>query len=81
MEKAVVSFCTRKLVLQQKMLNETAGKIPCDFLNNKEVDTYIRHRKYTSVILPLNWESVSSDISDVTNEKFALFVKAFEKAL
>ena len=86
MEKAVVSFCTRKLVqhsfMEQKILNETVGRIQFDFLNKKEVDTYIRHHKSTSVILPFNWESVSSDISDViTNEKFLLFVKAFEKAL
>ena len=38
MEKAVVAFCIKKVVqnsfMDLKMLNETFGKPPCNFLND-----------------------------------------------
>ena len=64
-------------------MNETFGKPPCYFLNEKEVDAYRHHGEATIEISPFNWESVSSGLSsDVAiNEKFALFVNAFDNAL
>ena len=65
------------------MLNETFGKTPYNFLNEKEVDAY-RHRGDATIeISPFNWESVSSGLSSdvASNEKFALFVNAFDNAL
>ena len=45
MEKAVVAFCIKKVVqncfMDLKMLNETFGKTPCNFLNEKEVDALL----------------------------------------
>ena len=66
-----------------KRLNEKFGKNPCNFLNDKEVDAYLHHSDATAEISPFNWESVSSELStDVAiNEKFELFVIAFENAL
>ena len=87
MEKAVVAFCIKKVVqncfMDLKMLNETFGKTPCNSLNEKEVDAYRHHGDTKIEISPFNWESVSSELStDVAiNEKFELFVIAFENAL
>ena len=49
----------------------------------KEVDAYCHRGDATIEISPFNWESVSSGLSsDVAiNEKFALFVNAFDNAL
>ncbi len=48
MEKALVAFCIKKVVLNcfmdLKMLNETFGKTPCNFLNEKEVDALLSLR-------------------------------------
>ena len=88
MEKAVVAFCKLKKVLQNcfmdlKMLNEKFRKTPCNFLNEKEVDAYRHCGDATIEISPFNWESVSSGLStDVAiNEKFELFVNAFDNKL
>jgi hypothetical protein len=72
MEKA--SLLAQKSFINKKMLNETFGKIPCDFLNNKKVVAYIHRSKATSIIYPFNRESISLGISSnvANNEKFSL---------
>ena len=65
------------------MLNETFGKKPCNFLNEKEDDAYLHRCDATIEISLFNLESVSSGLaSDVAiNEKFALLVNTFDNAL
>jgi len=79
MEKAAFAFCKKEFVKNCFLdLNETFGKTPCNFLNEKEVDHYHHHGDATTEISPFNWESISSGLS---KDEFALFVNAFDSAL